>query len=294
MFGIPKTDIERLMSHYGISEEEAVVLLSTYPVDLLLPERGAGLSPVEIVGSSRAELASGLMIMEGSLNHGEKAALSFCTEDLPTDDELAAMYLDMVAMGCHVTRGTARVIEGIPTTQFILEKGSPAWPLIIPLLVPLFTIGLIAFGITKIESITRALVPIILIGVGGLIILAAIASRPATKYIERGGKVPYLPSTKKKKLTRDDAKVISWSERDRLHIGIVDKETEQKSIADWWDDDARQMFEDGFFKPGNIRHQTITGRAFEDSVLEYAESVGLLAGGKHLALTTSKKALAVR
>jgi len=197
MFGIPKTDVERLMSHYGISEEEACQLLESYPVDLLIPQRGSGLGPVEIVGYSQDELASALMMMEGSIAEGQKARITLCTEALPADEDLAAIYLDMVGIGCHVSYPSARLVEGIPTTEFVLQKGSPAWPLIIPLIIPLLTIGLIAFGITKIESITKALVPIILISVGGLIILAAVLSKPATKYIERGGKLPYLPETEK-------------------------------------------------------------------------------------------------
>ena len=68
--------------------------------------------------------------------------------------------------------------------------------------------------------------------------------------------------------TRYDVNITIWEERDRLHIGIVDKATEQISYADWWDEDARQMFEDGFFK---------SGKGLENSVLEYAEEMGILA-----------------
>ena len=195
MSDLELSDIERLMINYGISEEEAVGLLSTYPIDLLLPQGGSDLAPVEIVGYTREELASGLMVMEGSLNVGQKARITLCGESLPLDEDLAAMYLGMVAMGCHVSYPTAQITEGIPTTEFVLEKGSPAWPLIIPLIIPTLILGLISFGITKIESISRALVPITLIAIGGVVILAAIVSRPATKYIERGGKIPFAPST---------------------------------------------------------------------------------------------------
>ncbi len=198
MFGIPKTDIERLMSHYGISEEEAAELLASYSIDLLLPERGSRLAPIEIIGNTQQELASGLMVMEGSMSVGEKARLTFCTEGLPSDEDLAAMYLEMTALGCHVSYPTASVIEGIPTTEFVMQKGSPAWPLIIPLIIPILTIGLITFGIFKLETITKAIMPIILVTVGGVIVIAALFRKPAEKYIERGGKVPYLPETKKK------------------------------------------------------------------------------------------------
>jgi len=204
MFGIPKNDVERLMSHYGITEEEACELLATYPVDQLLPERGSGLAPVEIVGYSQSELASGLELMEAGIDYGEKARVTLCTEALPDEAQLAEMYLGMLSTGHHVSYPTASVVDGIPTTEFVIKKGSPFWPLIIPLIVPVLTLGLVTFGITKIESITKALVPIILISLGGLIVLAAVISKPATKvataYIERGGKVPYLPSTSKKAL----------------------------------------------------------------------------------------------
>ncbi len=86
------------------------------------------------------------------------------------------------------------------------------------------------------------------------------------------------PQTRKQKVCRSDVSVDSWQERDRLGIWIIDRRTD-KVIAEWWDDDARQMFEDGFFKPG---------KQLNESVLDYAESVGLLAGGKHLAVTPSE------
>jgi rubrerythrin len=71
----------------------------------------------------------------------------------------------------------------------------------------------------------------------------------------------------KKLPTRDQVRVEVWEERDRLHIGIQDKET-GNYYADWWDEEARQMFEDGFFKSGG---------GLENSVLEYAEDTGILA-----------------
>jgi len=96
-----------------------------------------------------------------------------------------------------------------------------------------------------------------------------------------------LPQTKKRKPTRDDVEIGTWAERDRIGIWITDKRM-GKTIAEWWDEDAREMFDQGWFKPGDIRHQTITGRAFEESVLDYAESVGIIAGSKYLAQTVRK------
>jgi hypothetical protein len=82
-----------------------------------------------------------------------------------------------------------------------------------------------------------------------------------------------------------------WEERDRLHVALkkadvrwehverrsprIGGETHEWvrrgdcdiSVADWWDDDARSMFEDGFFRPG---------RALADSVIDYAADVGII------------------
>ena len=72
----------------------------------------------------------------------------------------------------------------------------------------------------------------------------------------------------KRLLSRAEVDVDVWEERDRLSIVIKDKKTGQRTIAEWWDDDARQMFEDGFFK---------RGVELKRSVIAYAEEMGLLA-----------------
>jgi len=69
-------------------------------------------------------------------------------------------------------------------------------------------------------------------------------------------------------LTRAEVDVNVWEERDRLHIRISDKKRGQRTIAEWWDDDARQMFGDGFFK---------RGVELKRSVIGYAEEMGLIA-----------------
>jgi len=96
----------------------------------------------------------------------------------------------------------------------------------------------------------------------------------------------HFPSTARNKPARDEVEIGTWVERDRIGIWLTDKRT-GKTVAEWWDEDAREMFEQGWFKPGDIRYQTITGRAFEESVLDYAESMGILTGSsKHLPQTT--------
>jgi len=58
--------------------------------------------------------------------------------------------------------------------------------------------------------------------------------------------------------------VSVWEERDRLHIKLTGTDD---TDLNWWDDDARQMFEDGFFK---------SQPDLEESVIEYARERGLL------------------
>lgn len=86
-----------------------------------------------------------------------------------------------------------------------------------------------------------------------------------------------LPVTRKRKPSVMEVDVEVWDERDRLMIAIVDKKTGDY-ISTWWDDDARQMFEDGFFKPGII-HGQISQSAdskLTNSVLAYAIETGIL------------------
>ena len=154
----------------------------------------------EIVGYSTSDLANALDVMESSMSMGKKARISIYTEALPNEADLAQMYLDMTANEYHLSYPTAKLVEGIPTTEFVLRKGSPAWMALIPLIPTVIIGGLIVFGITRIEAISKALVPLVLVTVGGLIILAAVLAKPTTKYIERGGKIPLLPATSKKVL----------------------------------------------------------------------------------------------
>ena len=77
------------------------------------------------------------------------------------------------------------------------------------------------------------------------------------------------------KQTRKHLRVDSWAERDRIGIWVTDERTGH-TVAEWWDEAARQLFEDGFFKPGDIRQGRIAGKAFEDSVLDYVEYIQAL------------------
>ncbi|GAI55461.1 unnamed protein product, partial [marine sediment metagenome] len=101
----------------------------------------------------------------------------------------------------------------------------------------------------------------------------------------KGPLYPHVPKSQIKKSehysetkpTREDVSVNSWVERDRLGIWITDNRTD-KTIIEWWDGAARQMFDDGFFKEATFtRSGELGGAPFIDSVLDYAEENGFLA-----------------
>lgn len=55
--GEPKTDVERVMAHYGIGGEEAKEWLKIHPPEILLPVRGTGLGPGRITESQVKAIA---------------------------------------------------------------------------------------------------------------------------------------------------------------------------------------------------------------------------------------------
>lgn len=97
---------------------------------------------------------------------------------------------------------------------------------------------------------------------------------------------------KKKPLPLASNIVLSiWQERDRLHINAHMApeiphpfleghkiETSERTIAEWWDEDAESMFELGLFKPGIVRGRLGCDTAdpkMTDSVRKYLVDMGL-------------------
>jgi flagellar biosynthesis protein FliQ len=158
------------------------------------------MSALELVGQDPNDLVYSLGVLEDQIKEGESLKVTLCTTELPSDEMLDNMYAVMIAAGHHVTRPVAKIESGIPVTEFNIKKGSPVLALIVPLLVPVLTLGLIAWGVTKINDITKALLPIILVAIGGTVAIVAFLQKPATKFIERGGNVKLLTSTSKKAL----------------------------------------------------------------------------------------------
>jgi hypothetical protein len=137
-----------------------------------------------IIGSSFSELGPELNRMEDSLEVGGKARLEIVTYDLPSEYDLESIYEEAVNIGMHLTRPKARIVEGLSVTSMVLTKGSPMWAALIPLLVPLGVIGLITFGITQIETISKALLPLILASGGLTVIALGIMRKPAERAAE--------------------------------------------------------------------------------------------------------------
>lgn len=58
--------------------------------------------------------------------------------------------------------------------------------------------------------------------------------------------------------------LTKWEERDRVHIALVDDDSQ--TIVEWWDDEAREAFEDGF----------LDRRRLQASAEEYAKHMGII------------------
>jgi transcription antitermination factor NusG len=104
-------------------------------------------------------------------------------------------------------------------------------------------------------------------------LMNAMTSEDIQRVIERlaqqvkadGLPVPTEEDSKRKSVLQrwqnKEVKVETWFERDRSFVGIKVDATDDY-IAEWWDDDVQQAFEDGFFE---------RGKHFEQSVVKYAD-----------------------
>ena len=180
------SDVQVIAAHFGVTIEEAKVLLRAYRADELLggvpvKTTGASAAPSQanVVGTTVDELSTALGLMEESIPVGGKLQVQLCTDRMPADEDFSDFYVKMVAGGMNPSYPVAQVIEGVPTTTFILEKGAPVpqqYPLatgqfveIAAILPTLFIVGLIAFGIANISTISSALMPILITVVIGAI-----------------------------------------------------------------------------------------------------------------------------
>ena len=156
-------------------------------------------SPMEITGTA-GDFTSGLSAMDNSMKPGERVLVELVTNIMPTGTDLQHLNSNMIAEGLKASSPSVKIVDGFPVTSFIVTKQSesnpgqtavgPALLALIPLIPAVIIGGLVAFGLFKIESITRALVPILLITFGGVIILAALLTRkPVIEAVSR----KYIP-----------------------------------------------------------------------------------------------------
>lgn len=88
------------------------------------------------------------------------------------------------------------------------------------------------------------------------------------------------------KTLRSGFRVAVWEERDRLQIVAwvqpirynvnareyeLDQNRAEKDVATWTDDDARSMFEDGFFQGGNRLEESVYRYLTQNGVLKEAK-----------------------
>ncbi|MDD4985817.1 MAG: ArdC-like ssDNA-binding domain-containing protein [Dehalococcoidales bacterium] len=191
-------DFEIIAAYYGVTPEEAKILIEAYGMDQLLGKQrstsGRSVSG-SVVGTTIEDLTAALDAVESSLAIGQSARLEMCTEQMPSDADLAQLYLDLVNAGFHVSYPVASMASGIPTTSIALRKGSPEWVALVPILPTLFVIGLIAFGITQISNISSAIFPIVLTLVLGVVALAVITTSRRPKLLGANAMQGFLPST---------------------------------------------------------------------------------------------------
>lgn len=67
------------------------------------------------------------------------------------------------------------------------------------------------------------------------------------------------------KLNFDNIDVDWWQERDRTSVVVFANDDRDITIAEWWDEDAQSMMEDGFFKWED-----------DDSVISYLEEMEVI------------------
>lgn len=152
-------------------------------------------NPIEMVGHTPTQLTEALVRMENSINYGRKAKLQLITDQMPTEADLDNFHAGLVRSGFHTSRPVARKVQGLPCTEIVIEKGSPTWAALIPLIPTIIIGGLVAFGLVRLETITKAIMPILLVTIGGVIILAGVLTRQSARPLREVVGQKYLPAT---------------------------------------------------------------------------------------------------
>ncbi len=142
--------------------------------------------PVEITGRTMEDLEFALATIQDAMQDGEKVRIQLLTDTMPAPADLDMFYATALAEGHHISSPTTKVLGDVVATELTIQKGSPALLLLIPLIPTIIVGGLITFGITRLGDITKALMPLILVTIGGIIITAAIVTRkPVVEAVAR-------------------------------------------------------------------------------------------------------------
>lgn len=133
----------------------------------------------QIVGQGAGNMGEALSYMDYNMQKGESVKVEMVLDTIPTQPDLDLMYKSMVASGAHVTKPKIGIDGGLPVVTFNMRKGSPLLGMIVPI-IPIVIIGaLVTFGIFRIESISKALLPLLLTIVGGAVLVVGLATRPS-------------------------------------------------------------------------------------------------------------------
>ena len=144
----------------------------------------------EIIGTTPGELADALNQMEDSLKVGGKALARIYSTNAFSADQLTTVQDEMIDLGFHLDGPITQTLGEVNKVEMRLIKGSPQWAalLSVPVIMTVLIGGLLVFGIMNIETITKAILPITLILVGGAIAGLALMRKPAATAAELAAK----------------------------------------------------------------------------------------------------------
>ena len=142
-----------------------------------------------------SQLEQDLYQAELDTKPGEWAEIRIALEQYPPQDMLDNLYYGILETGHAISPLTVEMINDYPTVCFKIRRDLPLeqylWPLLIPLLVPLATIGIWAYGISQgkslsesISSVFSSALPLIAVGGGLLVLILISGSKTANAYID--------------------------------------------------------------------------------------------------------------
>jgi hypothetical protein len=183
MYGIPRTDIERAMNHYGITSEQYLSNPTLYP----LPARGTGLITA----------ANKLMDVQDAI-HAELLAPAGLTEiRFYTPDQYSKTEMQDIFDSLYYKEVTIKKVtqgyDGIGGHYVAITYDNPAHIDAISILptavIPLVALGLISavsgIAIFKAEEIGQNIAKLLLVFFGGAIALAALLRKPLEAYVAK-------------------------------------------------------------------------------------------------------------